>query len=174
VVLEATTTLEGVQASDTEEYATGAQSLGQALLRYLLDCVCAALNPACQPCNDPAVLLACLEVKDCKVVRICNLERTFVISPTAVRYWVPLHLLGWLIEQVCCPGVSPEAVLGYAPVRRIGARLAAENVPQRLSLGALSNPSGVLQSVLSTVLSEVFGRSEAQMRLLTSSIGRLF
>jgi hypothetical protein len=175
VVLTANTPIGDVRASETEDYAKSAQLLVHALLRYLLDCVCAALNPVCQPCNDPAVLLACLEVKDCKVVRICNLERTFVISPTAIRYWLPLNLLGWLVELICCPGAKLEDVLDYAPIRRIGARLAAENVPQRLSLGALSNPSGVLQSALSTVLSEVLGKNEAQMRLLTSSIiGRLF
>src|SRR5262249_31234348 len=86
-IMLAATTTGNVQTSETEDYAKSAQLLVQALLRYLLDCLCAALNPACQPCNDPAVLLACLEVKDCKVVRICNLERTFVISPTALRYW---------------------------------------------------------------------------------------
>jgi hypothetical protein len=175
IVLEATLLGGEVRASEADDYAKSGRLLVHALVRYVLDCVCAALNPVCQPCNDPAILLACLEVKDCKVVRICNLERTFVISPTAIRYWLPLHLLGSLIEQLCCPGAKLEAVLDYAPIRRIGERFSAENVPQRLSLGALSSPSGVLQSVLSTVLSEVFGKDEAQMRSLTSSIiGRLF
>jgi hypothetical protein len=174
IVLAATTT-GNVQTSETEELANSAQLLVQVLLRYLLDCVCAALHPACQPCNDPAVLLACLEVRDCKVVRICNLERTFVVAPTAMRYWLPLHLIGGLIEQVCCRGAEIlAAALDYEPVDRIRTRLSAENVPQRLSLGALSNPSGVLQSVLSTVLSELWGKNEAQMRLLTSSLGKLF
>jgi hypothetical protein len=36
-------------------------------------------------------------------VRICNLERTFVLSGPAIRYWVPfLHLIGELLEKACC------------------------------------------------------------------------
>ena len=54
-----------------------------------------ALNPPCQPCDDSAVKLACLTVDDCEVISICNLERTFVLSAPAIRYWVPfLHALG--------------------------------------------------------------------------------
>ncbi len=77
--------------------------LANALLRYLLDCICTALNPPCQPCEDSAVKLACLTVDDCEVVNICNLERTFVLSAPAIRYWVPfLHGLGALFERLCC------------------------------------------------------------------------
>jgi hypothetical protein len=73
------------------------------LLRYLIDCICAALNPPCLPCEDSAVKLACLTVEDCEVVRICNLERTFVLSGPAIRYWVPfLHAIGELFEKACC------------------------------------------------------------------------
>lgn len=77
--------------------------LTEILFRYLIDCICAALNPPCQPCADPAVKLACLTVEDCEVVRICNLERTFVLSGPAIRYWVPvLHWIGELLEKACC------------------------------------------------------------------------
>ena len=77
--------------------------LAHAFIDYVRDCICRALNPACAPCEDSAVLLACFDVQDCKVVKICNLERTFVLSPAAVRYWLPpLQLLGNLIERLCC------------------------------------------------------------------------
>ena len=77
--------------------------LVEVFLRYLVDCICAALNPPCQPCHDDAVKLACLTVEDCDVVRICNLERTFVLSAPAMRYWLPfLHTIGELLERACC------------------------------------------------------------------------
>ena len=74
----------------------------EALRRYFVDCVCAALNPPCLPCADADVLLACVEVRDCDVVRICNTARQFVVSGAAVRYWLPLERLGRLVEQWCC------------------------------------------------------------------------
>ena len=78
-------------------------ALVRALLRYLLDCICSALLPSCPTCEDPAVKLACLEVKDCKVDNICNLERTFLITGPNLRYWLPfLHWLGQALEKICC------------------------------------------------------------------------
>lgn len=75
----------------------------EAFISYLRDCASRVLNPACEPCDDTGVLLACFEVKECAVVRICNLERTYVLSPVAVRYWMPpLRLIGNLIERLCC------------------------------------------------------------------------
>jgi hypothetical protein len=80
-----------------------AEPLFRYFWRYLVDCICSAVNPVCQPCDDTGVLLACLEVKDCQVVRICNMERSFVLSPMALRYWMPpLHQLGETLEQFCC------------------------------------------------------------------------
>lgn len=77
--------------------------LVSAFLRYLIDCICAALNPPCPPCTDTAVKLACLDVEDCEVVKICNLERTYVLTGLAFRYWIPfLHQIGELFEYICC------------------------------------------------------------------------
>ncbi|MDJ0653699.1 MAG: hypothetical protein QNJ40_06085 [Xanthomonadales bacterium] len=88
---------------DPNALADAAFQLVEALLRYLVDCICAALNPPCQPCEDSAVKLACLEVEDCEVLRICNLERTFVLSWPAMRYWIPfLSTIGDLFEEACC------------------------------------------------------------------------
>ena len=78
-------------------------ALERAFLRYLLDCICSALLPSCPTCEDPAVKLACFEVKDCAVDNICNLERTFLISGPNLRYWLPfLHGLGQVLEIICC------------------------------------------------------------------------
>lgn len=77
--------------------------------RYLKDCICSAFNPPCTPCEDPAVLLACLEVKDCEVIEICNLKRKFVLSATAWRYWLPpLSWVGEALEKLCCPDAICE------------------------------------------------------------------
>lgn len=81
---------------------SGARALVDALRRYLVACVCSALNPPCRPCVDQDVLLACVEVRDCEVVRVCNTERQFVVSGSALRYWLPLERLGRLVEQWCC------------------------------------------------------------------------
>ena len=73
------------------------------LLSYLIDCVCLALNPPCQPCDDNGVLLACLKVKECDVIDICNLSRSFVLSPVALRYWLPpIGAIGKAFEKLCC------------------------------------------------------------------------
>lgn len=58
-----------------------------AIERFLLDCRCAAINPPCPPCDDTGVLLACFEVDHCKVVKICNTARCYVLAPTTLRYW---------------------------------------------------------------------------------------
>jgi hypothetical protein len=75
-----------------------------ALKRYVQACFCMALLPPCPPCDDTAVLLACLTVEKCEVVDICNLERTFVLSWPAMRYWVPwFGAIGDQFERLCCP-----------------------------------------------------------------------
>ncbi|WP_419694224.1 hypothetical protein ACN2CC_26460 [Mesorhizobium muleiense] len=89
--------------NDPKQVADASKKLVEALLRYLIDCICAALNPPCQPCHDDAVKLACLTFEDCDVVRICNLERTYVLSGPAMRYWLPfLHTIGEFFEKACC------------------------------------------------------------------------
>lgn len=79
-----------------------AQRLRDAWWHFLQECICSALLPPCPPCDDLGVLLACVEVERCEVVEICNLERTFIPTPVALRHWLPLHLLGDLAEAFCC------------------------------------------------------------------------
>jgi hypothetical protein len=79
------------------------QALIDSFINYLRDCFCRAFNPPCLPCEDSGVLLACLDVQDCKVVKVCNTGRTFVLSPAAVRYWLPpLQLMGNILDRLCC------------------------------------------------------------------------
>ena len=77
-------------------------------LRLLRDCVCRALLPPCMPCDDTGVLLACIEMADCAVVDICNLERRFVLTGPNFRYWFPVNLIGDLLEKMCCADIRIE------------------------------------------------------------------
>ena len=80
-----------------------ADTLNELVGRYERDCVCAAINPPCPPCDDDAVLLACLDVRDCAVVRICSTVREWVVTGPALRYWIPqLAGLHQLLEAFCC------------------------------------------------------------------------
>jgi hypothetical protein len=89
--------------ANADAFSKAATTLSGALLRYAVDCMCAAMNPPCSSCDDTGVLLACIEVQDCRVLDICNLERKFVLSGTALRYWVPtLSQLGSSLEKKCC------------------------------------------------------------------------
>jgi hypothetical protein len=88
---------------DDPRFVTATWRLVNLLRRHLIDCLCAALNPPCPPCEDPGVKLACLDVDDCEVIYICNLERTYVLSAVAFRYWLPLlHQIGEFLEKFCC------------------------------------------------------------------------
>ena len=87
----------------TEETYRAVEKLARAFIRYLLDCICAALLPPCPSCEDPAVKLACVQIDDCVVCQICNLERTFLLTEHNLRYWVPLlHSFGEALERLCC------------------------------------------------------------------------
>jgi hypothetical protein len=163
--------------SDATAVTRSAENLASIFFRYLADCLCAALNPACAPCDDPAVLLACLEVNDCEVVRICNLERTFVLSPTAVRYWTPVDLVGKALEQACCP-VAPCPDDPHAPLMSRSATALSDKLLMgflgRSVPASLPSPLGLLIPLLSAVLSEVCGKDQAQLRWIIFSIATLF
>jgi hypothetical protein len=96
--------LAAIDVASAETVSHSARLLGEAVSAIVKDCLCNALNPPCPSCDDPAVLLACLTVEDCEVTEICNLERNFVLTGPAIRYWVPeLSLLGETLEKWCCP-----------------------------------------------------------------------
>jgi hypothetical protein len=85
-----------------KEAIESVQALKHLHERVLRNCLCAALNPKCPDCDDTGVLLACLTVQDCRVKEICLMEREFVFAPTALAYWLPLRLLGEIVEKMCC------------------------------------------------------------------------
>jgi hypothetical protein len=72
---------------------------------FLRECLCDALLVPCPPCEEPAgVRLASLTLRDGRIERICNLERTFVLTGPALRYWFGSLWSGFTrnIEQDCC------------------------------------------------------------------------
>ncbi len=96
-----------------EGRADATLALASALTRYLQACICCALLPPCPTCEDPRVLLARLTVAGCEVTKICNLERTFVLTMVALRYWVPLmRELGNLLEKFCCTPLFKQKPTG--------------------------------------------------------------
>ena len=86
------------------------QLFAPVIIEYLRGCLCSALLP---PCPDPApancVPLATITIrrKDCRIIRICNLEgRKFLTTFPNLQYW-----LSWLpyvrnlrnaLARVCC------------------------------------------------------------------------
>ena len=96
--------------------ADAAHTASDAIWRYYNDCECAAINPPCPPCDDPGVLLACIEVDHCKVVRICNTVREYVYAPSTLRYWDAIDVPpSWM----CCGREKREASKpGHAAIRR--------------------------------------------------------
>ena len=91
------------EAQRIRSLGRAASELAELVARLVRDCICAAFDPPCAPCEDPDVLLACLEVCDCTVVRICNAERDYVVSGSALRYWLPTGPLREWLESFCCP-----------------------------------------------------------------------
>lgn len=85
-----------------------AEKLFSLLFQYLLDCVCMALLPSCGP--DPTedrLVLACMTIKQDKIVKICNFScRKYAGAFPTAYYWstlVPiLPLLSTLIAKLCC------------------------------------------------------------------------
>lgn len=93
-----------VEAGDAADVGNYGDKLGGYVKRFFMDCICRAFNPPCEPCDDTAVLLACIKVRGCHVIEVCNMARTYVLSPSAMRYWLPpITWLGDLLAKLCCP-----------------------------------------------------------------------
>jgi len=141
----------------TSQDAAAFSSLGKAgsalaclYARLVADSTCAALNPSCAPCEDTDVLLASVDVRDCRVVRICNARRDYVISGSVLRHWLPAGLRRHL-EAICCPpapspgaGAQP-AGLAFAETGFVTAGPAAD-VPWQLA-----DPANLLRGVIKRV-----------------------
>ncbi len=139
------------------------------LLEYLIDCICLALNPPCRPCDDKGVLLACLKVKDCEVIDICNLSRSFVLSPVAMRYWLPpIGFIGDLFKRLCCD----------FDLRKFGRREQnppQQDIPQFVTTQAASMPiaSSYAPVVAEAELDETAQAVLKQFKIAPADVGTL-
>jgi hypothetical protein len=102
IVRTADETSESASEDEDGQLEAAVQQLAKLIQRYLISCVCAALNPPCPNCTDDAVLLAGIDVLDCEVQSICQVVRRNVLSGPGLRYWLGLNRIPGLLEQVCC------------------------------------------------------------------------
>jgi hypothetical protein len=103
IALPPPTSRSEVTLEDLGTFGNATAALARAVRVVLRGCLCNALNPPCQSCDDPGVLLACLTLEDCRVKDICNLERKIVVSPVSIGYWIPeIQRVGESIERWCC------------------------------------------------------------------------
>jgi hypothetical protein len=81
--------------------------------RVVRECVCSVVNPPCPTCNDPAVVLATISVRQCAVIEVCNAVRRHVLSPRTARYWLfPIEMAYQWLERICCCGEIPREASG--------------------------------------------------------------
>jgi hypothetical protein len=74
-------------------------------VQMLIDCLCNSFLMPCGDCCEPEyALLACLKVRDGKIIDICNQVRTQVITGPNTRYWMQPLFDGIrsLVEYLCC------------------------------------------------------------------------
>jgi hypothetical protein len=87
---------------DDRQLYQAAQKVTKEVRQILIDCVCAAVNPPCAPCEDIAVVLAEVTIDGCEVTDICNLARRYPLTGTALGYWLPVDWLLCEAERICC------------------------------------------------------------------------
>jgi hypothetical protein len=109
---------------------TAPVALIEIFLELFKECICMALNPPCAPCDDTGVLLACLKLQDCAVVEICNMQRHFVITPTALRYWLSFGEWERLVAAWCCGEQTLSRYDGPSGTNMLGQGMAMRAAPQ--------------------------------------------
>jgi hypothetical protein len=114
------------------------QLLLAALMRYVYGCICGSILPPCRPCDDMDVLLATIEVEECEVAYVCNIERRIPLTGNTLAYWLPVeHLFQWL-DKWCCE--EPRKLADYKPLRApVG-----QPVEQPTEIHELKEASGTL------------------------------
>ena len=96
------------RGSYIEQTRTTLYHLLALLMQYILDCVCQALLPPCSPAQaDDRLILACMTVKDDKIIDICNFcHRRYAGSFPSLYYWLSLvpviPLIAYAVERLCC------------------------------------------------------------------------
>lgn len=82
--------------------------LAERLLQYAVDCICQAFLPPCpSDPEDDRLILACLTIKNGKIINICNFScRHYAGSFPSMFYWLSLvpviPLFGKVLQCLCC------------------------------------------------------------------------
>jgi hypothetical protein len=119
-----------------------------------LDCICMALIPPCppDPCDD-RVCLACVTVRDGKIIDICHFGcRHQVVTFHTLYYWLSvfgfdriLLLLKRYLELICCGDRGIRGVLGANVYQR-----------ENLTSAGFSNP-GMVNQLFSMFVAQKLG-----------------
>jgi hypothetical protein len=135
------------------------------LTSYLVDCLCLSLLPPCPDTpQEDRLILACLTIRDDKIVHICHYEgRRQIMSFPTLAYWLSILPVGSTLasffRDLCCGEPSRLANL-FGP---------ATNRRSTLTTGGLSNP-GMLYESFASVLAQVLGADIATTLQPTSSV----
>jgi hypothetical protein len=88
------------------------------LIEYAIDCVCRLLLAPCPPDpKDDRLVLACMTVRNGKILRICNFScRRYAGSFPALAWWLSLvpilPLIGDMVREFCCHPALPSWIAG--------------------------------------------------------------
>ena len=133
------------------------EALVQLVLLYLRDCICFALLPPCPPaaCDD-RVMLACVTVRDGRVLRVCNMScRRYAGSFVNREYWMPIGpVLTWLAALVCCFPLPTRRFVRLPDDQGNRPRASRRMTSRSSALGFLT--SGPLDSVLGAIRADDF------------------
>lgn len=90
------------------------------VIKHLVDCFCLAIMPPC-PADpgDDRLILACVMVRDGRIVDICNWEgRRQLVTWPVVRHWLsalPIEAVAWrLLERFCCGEFDDQLLASFA------------------------------------------------------------
>jgi hypothetical protein len=155
----ALTTIQVPAPDGSDNYLDTLQGIVDLLLQLIraaaLDCICSAFIPSCgpEPCDD-RVILACVTVRDGKIVTICHFGgRRQVITFPVLHYWLSyfgidkvFRLITTFLERMCC-GAEEERRALFGP--EMFAR-------EPVSSAGVTNPAAV-NRMMSYALSQMMG-----------------
>ncbi len=107
----------GVTVPPQEQNFDAIFCLVNALINYIIDAVCLKILPPCPPtpCDD-RLILACVTVRNGKIVHICNFAcRHYAGSFNSLLYWtsiVPvISIIASIVRKICCSPHALRAIL---------------------------------------------------------------
>jgi hypothetical protein len=131
-----------VSSDDPELLERAFEQLYEAHQRLIHQCLCAAVLVPCEGCDDLAVYLASITVRECAVVEVCNLVRRHVISAPLLRSWLPIGRLEQALRSWCCSWHPAPLDLDITPSEPP----AEEPEPEPVPIPLLTAPPSLVES----------------------------